>query len=136
MDRQEQRRSRHQQLVVHVAAMDGWRRRVIAPKGRRWGDSDRTEERMQRHLDARRDPADHARAIERHDLDPAIRKVIGQKASRRPEGIVGIGDGQIDLLNTDFQRIARLCALDGDRPGEDVATGPASGQRHTIEHRA
>lgn len=78
---------------------------------------------MQRNLDSRSEPRDHAFAVERNDLHLAIRKVLGQKAATGPKYLLCVRDVQVNLLNADFQRISRLRFFDVPRPIQDVAAG-------------
>ena len=69
-DRQIERGAGDQLLVVHVAAVAARRRRRDHAPGRRRRHRHHAEERPQRELQAPRQPADHARLVER-DVDAA-----------------------------------------------------------------
>ncbi len=82
---------------------------------------------MQRDDDAGGEGGGHGLLVERDDLHPRIGELVGEIAGPVAEGVVGVGDGQLDLVDADFQSIAGLRALDIDRAGEDVAAGALVG---------
>ena len=125
MDRQEQRRPRDERLVVHIAAVDRRRSRIITAEGRRRCHPHAAEERPQRNIDSRREEAEHRPAVERDDLHPRIGEVVGQEPSAIAKGVVRIGNRQIDLEDADLERVAGLGAGDRDRAGEHVPARPA-----------
>ena len=136
IDRQEQRGTRHQQFIIHIAAVDAGRGRIHPPECGRWCHAHAAEERRQLHLDTKAEFANHAFAVQGHDLDAGIREIIGEETRAIAERCVAVGDGQIDLPDPHFQRVAGFGAFDGDRPGQDMPARPARGERHAVEHGA
>jgi hypothetical protein len=57
---------------------------------------------------------DHALAVERNDLDARIGKFLGLEPGAIAKTVVAVRYGDLDLLNSDLQRIAGLGALDID----------------------
>src|SRR3984957_21343715 len=92
--------------------MDARRRAVNSAGSFRRSDSQAAEKGMQRNLDARSEPCDHAFAVERNDPHLAIRKVFRQKAAIWSEGVVGVWNREVDFVNANFQRVPRLCFFD------------------------
>ena len=121
VDRQVQRRTRDQFLVVQVAAvgarLDG---RNHSP-GRRRRDAHHAEERPQRQLGAPRKPAHVPFAVQPDDHLFERRKIVRQRAGQRPH--IGVAPilAQLDVQDADLQHVARLGASHRDRAGQNVA---------------
>ena len=86
---------------------------------------------MQRNLDAVGEFGHVALHVERDDLGSALLEIAVAGSTPRCglKPFVGIRRGELDLLDAHFQGVARLGALDKDRPGEDVAAGTALSRR-------
>src|ERR1700679_3262669 len=74
-------------------------------------------------VNPRGEVADHFCAVERDDSGFAVREVVGQETAAGTEGVAGPGDVDVDLLDANFEDIAGFGFFDGDRAGENVATG-------------
>src|SRR6266849_2831789 len=80
---------------------------------------------MERDFDPRREAGDHALFIERNDSELGIGKFIGQEAYAWPESVVGVGDGQANGDNLDFEHVSGFGSFDVDGTGENVAARAA-----------
>src|SRR5215813_11505598 len=123
VDRKIQSAAGNQFLVVHVAGMNPWWRAVEASVCFWWSFADAAKKWMQRNFDAGGEFGYHAFPIQRNDLGPRIRKVVGQKTCARPKAVVGVRNCQLDFLDANFERVARLGALNVDRASEDMPAG-------------
>jgi hypothetical protein len=92
-----------------------------------WVESGRSaEERVrQRDHDAGCDLGGLGVAVDSDDALEVVWKLAGQCPEVGTVNVIPIADGQIDLLDTNFQHIAGHCSLDEDRAGQDVEAGPA-----------
>src|SRR5438128_2579765 len=90
----------------------GWRR----------SNSHAAKERPKWNLDPFSKTSHHALLIERNDLRPETRKILRQKTTKWAEGVVGVRQRQLDLLNAHLEGIARLGTLHVDRPSQDMST--------------
>src|SRR5438067_753585 len=77
---------------------------------------------MQRDLDIRGEFRDHAYFIQRDDPYASIRKIFWQETAARREAVIGVRNGKVNLLNPDFQCVARLSAFDEYWSIENVTT--------------
>ena len=119
-DRQIKRRAGDQFLIVDVAAVAPRRRRGDRAPGRRRRRRHDAEERLQRQFEAPRQPADHARAIERNVDEAHLLEIVRQGSNERPDHVVAPVVVQIDRLDADFEHLSGLGAAHGHRSGEDV----------------
>src|SRR5215469_16935098 len=76
---------------------------------------------MQRDLDVRSKLGNHALAIEWNDAHARVGKVFRQEAASWRESVIGVRDPQIDLLNSDLQRVSRIGPFDEHRSIKDVS---------------
>jgi hypothetical protein len=118
-------------LVVHVAAVHpGWCGvPLTGGLGRR--DAHGAEEGVKRDRDAGSEVGGHGRAVEGDDLGAAVGEVVGEESAPGAEAVAGEVGRYIDVEDADFEDVAGFGFGDGDRPGEDVAAGPAIGLRNT-----
>jgi hypothetical protein len=65
----------------------------------------------------------HAVAVERDDLHADVGEIVGEEACARAESIVGVGEGEGDLLDADFQNVAGLGLFNINRSCKDVPAG-------------
>ncbi len=121
VDRQIQRRSRPELLVVEIAAVRARHDRRDAPPARRRCDAHHAEERMQRQVEAPRHAADQAVRVER-DVDQPRRvvEVVRQRARERPDHVVAPVLPQLHVDDADLEHVARFGARDMNRTGQDV----------------
>src|SRR5438132_1482281 len=124
MHRNEKRRARHQFFVVEIARMNPRRRARDAARNVRWRHTDAAKEWMKRYLDPVRKVRDHSFLVERNDAHLRVRKVLRQKTTSRTERVVSIRNRQLDLFDSDFEHVTRLCALDKDWPSKNMPTRP------------
>ncbi len=75
---------------------------------------------MQRNLNPVGKVRDHTFFIERNDAHLWIRKIFRQKPAARAEGVISVGNRQLDRFDSDFEHVAWLSSFDKDRPGENV----------------
>ena len=68
-----------------------------------------------------RELGDVALQVERMTSSGALEILRGQHAALRAEAVVGVWNGDADLLDAHLQRVAGLGAFDIDGAGEDVA---------------
>src|SRR5215831_19127435 len=114
-------------FVIHVPGMNA-RRSTVDFSVRLGGrDPHAAKKWMERNLNSRREFRHHALSVQRDDLDLAVGEILRQKTTSRSEAIVGIRNGEIDLLNTHFQGVARLGFLDKYRPIQNVSPGASIG---------
>src|SRR5215472_15291287 len=125
MYRQVKGASRDEFFVIHVPGMNSRRGTVDTSIRLRRCDPHAAEKWTQRNLNSRSKVRHHAFSVQRDDLDLAVREILGQKTAIRSEGIVGIRNGEIDLLNAHFQGVARLGFLDEHRPVQNVPPWPS-----------
>ena len=118
--RQIQRGAGYQFLIVKVAAVDARRRAVDAARCGRRGHAHAPEKRPQRHVDARQKMGHHFLRIERNNAHFGVAKILRNEAALGPEGIVSVGNSQINSLNAHFQHVARLGPLHENGAGKDV----------------
>ena len=65
--------------------------------------------------------ADHPLGIERDIEQPRLVEIIGQGAAERTDQVVAPILPELHLEDVHFEDVARLGALYGDRPGQDMA---------------
>src|SRR5215831_7541034 len=104
--------SRDEFFVIHVPGMNSRRGTVDTSIRLRRRDPHAAEKWTQRNLNSRRKVRPHEFPVQRDDLDLAVGEILGQKTAIRCEGIIGVRNGKIDLLNTHFQSVAGLGFLD------------------------
>src|SRR5437764_9244485 len=90
----------------------------------RWRHADAAKERMQRNIDAVREMRNHLLRVELNDPHARIRKVFREVAAPRTERVVGVWNGQLDILDSNFEHVARLGAFDKDWASENVTARP------------
>ena len=121
MHRQVERTARTELLVVEVAAVRARHDGADAAPMRRRRHAHHAEERVQRQVQAPR----HARGLAldvKRDVDHAVLvELAGQCAGERPDHVVAPVLAQTHVEDADLERVARLGALDVDRPGQDMA---------------
>src|SRR5882724_1386661 len=106
-------------LVIQVAAMDPWWGAVPAT-GFLWrGYAQAAEKRMQGDLYSFRPVGDHFFCIQLDDLHLAVEDLVRQEASCA-NGIITVGNSQIDGLQPHFEDVAGFRAFDIDGAGENV----------------
>src|SRR5215470_11873736 len=94
-------------------------RRDAAPV--RWrGNSEDAEEWPERKLQSPRQRCNIRYEIERNVHQPHVRKIIRQSATERTDGVIAPVLAQLNFQNSHFERVARPCALDRNRPGQYV----------------
>ncbi len=104
---------------VEIAAVaSGRHRAVLAGLGA--GDAQDAGKRRQRDLDAGRKLRDPALEIEIEILDLAVRELARELAEHAGHVEIGAVGPRHDLVDAHFQHVARLGALDIDRPGQRV----------------
>src|SRR5712692_3240226 len=101
--------------------MDSRRSAVNASEGFRRRHAHAAEEWTQRDLNARSKCRDHALLVQRNNLDLAIGKIFRQKSAIGAKYVIGIGNGQLDLLDAYLQGIAGFGFFDINRTVENVS---------------
>ena len=86
--------------------------------------ADAAKERTKRNIDAVREVRKHLLRVERNDSHARIRKVFREVAAPRTERVVGVWNGQLDILDSNFEHVARLGAFDKDWASENVTARP------------
>src|SRR5215831_3120974 len=114
-------------FVIHVSGMNSGRGTVDFSIRLRRRDPHAAEKWTHRNLNSRCKIRHHAFSVQRDDLDLAVREILGQKTAIRSEGVIGIRNGEIDLLNTHFQGVAGLGFLDKHRPVQNVPSWASTG---------
>src|SRR5579871_7039491 len=99
MYRQVKSASRDEFFVIHVPGMNSRRGAVDFSIRLRRRHSHAAEKWTHRNLNSGRKVRHHPFPVQGDDLDLAVREILGQKTASRSEGIVGVRDGEIDLLN-------------------------------------
>ena len=77
---------------------------------------------LQRNGRAPRQLAGHRLAVDRDDAAAEFRIILGQRAAQRTDQVPAPVHRELDRLDADLERVARLRAAYGDRPGQDVRT--------------
>src|SRR5712691_9075430 len=103
-----ERRSRDKLLVVEVPTVNPWGSAVDLSDVLRRRDADAAEKWVKRNLDPRSELRDHPAPVERDDLHPRVRKILGQVTPSRTETVVRVRNGEIDPLDANLQDVARL----------------------------
>ena len=85
------------------------------------------EKRAQRDFNSGSKLSHHALTVQQNNSCAGVREVLRQKARPEPESVVGIRNGEIDLLNPDLQGIAGLRALNINRAVQNVAPRTVGG---------
>src|SRR5215469_6821893 len=112
--------SRDEFFVIHVPGTNSRRGTIDTSIRLRGRDPHAAEKWTQRNLNSRGKVRHHAFSVQRDDLDLAVWEIFGQKTAIRREGVISVRNGEIDLLNTHFQSVARLGFLDKHGPVQNV----------------
>src|SRR2546423_721499 len=106
MNWNEQRRARHQLLVVEIPGVNARRGAVELAHRCRRCDPHAPEERMERNLDAVGEMPDHSRGIQTNDSRLAGGEIFRKKSPRGAEAVAAVRNGKIDALDADLENVA------------------------------